>query len=66
MAFILLGGVSWMHGGGKLFCCINDSIGGCYLWDWDGMMLEAKCVSDPLATCVSHENWNASIVICGM
>jgi hypothetical protein len=30
------------------------------------MMLESERVGDPLATCVSHEDSNAMIVICGM
>ncbi len=30
------------------------------------MMLEMECVGDPLAASVSHEDWNARIVICGM
>ncbi len=29
-------------------------------------MLELERVGDPLATCVSHEDSNATIVICGM
>ncbi len=30
------------------------------------MMLELERVGDHLATCVSHENTNASIVICSI
>jgi hypothetical protein len=30
------------------------------------MMLKLKCVSDPLAACVSDEDSYATIVICGM
>ncbi len=29
-------------------------------------MLEMECVGDPLATCVGHEDLNATIVIQGM
>jgi hypothetical protein len=29
-------------------------------------MLESEGVGDPLATCISHEDSNATIVICGM
>jgi hypothetical protein len=54
------------NGGGQSFWGVNDSVGGCYLRDWDDMMLEMERVNDPLATCVSHENPNALIVICGM
>jgi hypothetical protein len=34
--------------------------------EWDGMLLELERVSDPLAACVSHEDSNTTIVICGM
>ena len=47
-------------------CGINDSVGSTYFGDWDGMMLETERVCDPLAACVSHEDSNATIVICGM
>jgi hypothetical protein len=54
------------YGGGQSFCGVNDSVSGCYLLDWDGMMLELESVGDLLAACVGHEKLNALIVICSM
>jgi hypothetical protein len=54
------------NGGIQSYCDVNGSIGGSYLWDWDGMMLDLECVGDPLAARVGHKNSNAMIVICGM
>ncbi len=54
------------NGSGESCCGVNYSVGSSYFWDWDGMMLESECVCDPFAACVSHEDSNAMIVICGM
>jgi hypothetical protein len=54
------------NGSSQSVCGVNDSVGGHYLWDWDGMMLEPERVGDPLAASVSHVNSNALIVIHGM
>jgi hypothetical protein len=54
------------NGSGESCCGVNDSAGGSYIRDWDGMMLESKRVGDPLTACVSHEDLNAPIVIRGM
>ncbi len=51
------------NGGCESCCGINNSVGSSYFRDWDGMMLESEHVGDPLATCVSHEDSNATIVI---
>ncbi len=67
MASILSGGASWIPAMAAVSLAVAIMIlqGSCYLWNWDGMMLEPEHVGDPLVTCVSHENPNASIVIRG-
>jgi hypothetical protein len=54
------------NGGGESCCGVNDPVGSNYFRDWDGMMLALERAGDPLAACVSHEESNATIVICGM
>ncbi len=54
-------GIGWLpfcqgNGGTGSSCGVNDSVGGSYFRDWDGMMLGLECVGDPLAACVSHED----------
>jgi hypothetical protein len=56
MASISLGGTTWMPAMAVVsFCGIDDSVGSSYFRDWDGMMLEAEPVGDPLAACDGHE-----------
>ena len=48
---------------GEACCGIEDPVGGCDLWDRDGLVVVPESVGDALATGLGHQNSDAAVVV---
>jgi hypothetical protein len=54
-----------LYGCGESVGCLEDAISGCNDWDGNGVMFVLECVRDTFATGVTHDDFDAPIMLEG-